>query len=75
MSERRAEIRSTWRPLQEELFESAYDVAARAAQLQADGEAERASALLSSYMAENTRRMLETARGLLVNVGAGVAAG
>ena len=74
-AERRAEIRSTWRPLQEELFESAYDVAARAAHLQADGEAERASALLSSYMAENTRRMLETARGLLVNVGAGVAAG
>ena len=74
-AERRAEIRSTWRPLQEELFESAYDVAARAAELQDDGESDRASALLSSYMAENTRRMLETARGLLINAGAGVAAG
>ena len=75
--ERRAEIRSTWRPLQEEMFESAYDIAARAAELQADGETARASALLTSYMAKNTRRMLETGRGLLTGAGAGagIAAG
>ena len=73
--ERRAEIRATWRPLQEELLESAYDIAARAAELKADGEAAKASIMLGLYMAENTRRMLETARGLLANVGAGVAVG
>ena len=73
--ERRAEIRATWRPLQEELLESAYDIAERAAELKADGEAAKASIMLGLYMAENTRRMLETARGLLANVGAAVAVG
>ena len=74
-AERRAEIRAAWRPLQEELLESAYDIAKRAAELNASGEAAKASKMLSSYMAENTRRVLETARGLLMKVGAGVAAG
>ncbi len=73
--ERRAEIRAAWRPLQEELMESAYDIATRAAGLKADGEAAKASTMLGSYMAENTRRMIETARGLLTNVGVAVAVG
>ena len=74
-SERRVEIRAAWLPLQEELLESAYDIAERAAGLKAGGEAAKASIMLGSYMAENTRRMLETARGLLASAGAGVAAG
>lgn len=74
-AEQRAEIRATWRPLQEELLQSAYDIATRAAGLKANGEAAKASIMLGSYMAENTRRMLETARGLLANVGAAVAVG
>ena len=74
-AERRAEIRAAWRPLQEELLESAYDIAKHAAELNASGEAAKASKMLGSYMAENTRRALETARGLLTKVGAGVAAG
>ena len=72
-AERRAEIRAAWRPLQEELLESAYEIAVQAAELKSDDHQERAAALLTSYMAENTRRMLETARGLLTSAGVAAA--
>lgn len=62
---RRAQIRAAWRPLQDELFESAYAMAKRGRELIADGAAARTKTLLTRFMAENTVRMLELGRSIL----------
>ncbi|MEX0761338.1 MAG: C69 family dipeptidase [Dehalococcoidia bacterium] len=63
--ERRAEIRNAWKPLQAELLESAYTVATLGNELIDAGREDEAATILTEYMSENVRRMLDTARGLL----------
>lgn len=62
--ERREKIRSSWRPLQDELMESAYDMAGRGRELVRSGKPEQAKALLSGYMNQNFTRMMEIAASL-----------
>jgi len=62
--EHRANIRATWKPLQEELLESAYDIAARGAEMMTDGHNSEAAKLTTEYMDLNFSRMMETARSL-----------
>jgi dipeptidase len=63
-AERRREIRSAWAPLQDELTESAYEMARRGRDLIDGGWPKQASTLLSGYMHENFVRMMEAARTL-----------
>ncbi len=63
--ERRAEIRAAWKPLQQELFGSAYEVARKGREMAANGNERGAASMLTSYMAENTKHMLDVARSLL----------
>ena len=58
-------MRRQWAGMQEELFDSAYDVAAEGARMMDAGRDDELLSRLSSYMAENTTRMLEEARVLL----------
>lgn len=53
-------VRARWRPLQERLLASAYPLAERAQRMLVAGEEAAARRLLSDYMAENTRQMLDT---------------
>lgn len=66
-------IRLAWAPLQAELLASAYAFARDGRALIDAGKPGAASELLTEYMAENTSRMLATARGLLAAWGAGAA--
>jgi dipeptidase len=59
-----ADLRRTWRPLQEEFLESAYAVAAEGRQLLAAGHDGAAAQLLTGYMAGSADQVLATARGL-----------
>jgi dipeptidase len=71
--ERRASVRAAWRPLQEELFGSAYIMARRARELIDSRRRQEASDILTRYMAENTDRMISKAREFLRPVGAAAA--
>jgi dipeptidase len=62
---RRAEIRAAWRPMQEELFRSADEIARHGHALIAGGNNREAAAMLTRFMANNTSRMLDRARSLL----------
>ena len=62
--ERRAAVRAAWKPLQAELLESAYEVAAKGGEMVASGRADEASRLTTSYMAENFDRMMDKACAL-----------
>jgi dipeptidase len=62
--ERRAQIRAAWKPLQAELLESAYDIAARGGEMVALGRADEAAKLTTEYMGENFGRMMDVARSL-----------
>ncbi len=73
--ERRAEIRQGWAPLQRELLESAYDVAARGRVLMDDDREAEASSLLNEYMDGNVTSMLDTARSLLAGKAVSAARG
>ncbi|MDP6402440.1 MAG: C69 family dipeptidase [SAR202 cluster bacterium] len=58
-------IRAEWAGFQEELLESAYDMAAGAQRLIAEGQADQASRRLTEYMRLNTDRALKTVRELV----------
>ena len=58
-------IRSTWAPLQEELFESAYQIASEAKELIDSGHEDKASRMLTGYMSHNVSRALSIARDTL----------
>jgi hypothetical protein len=58
-------VKAAWRPLQDELFESAYEKAREGRDLIADGNAHDARRVLTEYMDESVSRMLTTARGML----------
>ena len=59
------DIRSTWARLQEELLESAYQIAAECQELIDSGQRERASKLLTEYMGCNVDRALSIAKEML----------
>jgi dipeptidase len=59
------DIRSTWARLQEELLESAYQIAAECQELINSGQRERASKLLTEYMGCNVDRALSIAKEML----------
>lgn len=62
---RRAEIRAAWKSLQQELLGSAREMARKGREMAANGDESGASSMLTTYMAENTKRMLDTGRSLL----------
>jgi dipeptidase len=55
-------IRAEWAGFQEELLESAYEMAAVAQRLIAEGQADQASRMLTEYMNLNTDNALNTVR-------------
>jgi secernin len=65
---RREQIRTAWRPLQDELLESAYVMAARGRELLDANKPEQAKSLLSGYMSESFVRAMEIARSLVPQV-------
>jgi len=68
----RADIRSELAILQNELFESAYEIAVKGRDLVENGANGAASDLLTKYMAENTRRVISKVKSLVpakANVG------
>lgn len=58
-------IRARWAEIQEELFDSAYEIAEQGRRLLDQGDSETASIALTAYMAENTDTMLRTVREML----------
>jgi hypothetical protein len=58
-------VRDRWAPLQEGLLDTAYDVAREGRRLLDDGQQDKATSLLTDYMAENTAAMLATVAELL----------
>ena len=68
-AEVRDQIRGELAVLQNELFESAYDVAEKGRNLVANGANGAASELLTKYMAENAQRVISRVKSL-VPVGA-----
>lgn len=71
-SDARTEIRSELSVLQNELFESAYDIAEKGRDLIENGANGAASELLTNYMAENTRRVISKVKSMVpatANVG------
>jgi hypothetical protein len=63
--ERQQQVKAAWRPLQDELLESAYEKAREGRDLIANGNAYDARRVLTEYMDESVSRMLTTARGML----------
>jgi dipeptidase len=63
-SARQREIRDAWEPLQDELFESAYEMAVEGKEAFDNGKAEEARRVLTEYMERSVSRMLEQAREL-----------
>jgi len=63
--EMRAEIRSGLLVLQNELFESAYEMAKKGRELIGNGASGAASELLTGYMAENARRVVSKVKMLV----------
>lgn len=57
--------RSTWNQLQEELLESAYQIAAEGQELIDSGKRDVASQMLTEYMSRNVNRALSLAREML----------
>jgi secernin len=64
-----AAVREAWRPVQEELFASAYDVAREGREMLDAGRVEDCAALLTGYMGERAEAMLGVARDLLTRAG------
>jgi dipeptidase len=64
-AEVRAEIRSELAILQNELFDSAYDMAARGRDLVANGGGDEASGLLTKYMSENAHRVISKVKSMV----------
>jgi secernin len=64
-AEARAEIRSELRILQDELFESAYEMAEKGRDLVGNGANGAASEMLTTYMAENAARVISKAKSLV----------
>jgi secernin len=64
-TEVRAEIRSELAILQNELFDSAYEMAARGRDLVANGASGEASGLLTNYMAENAQRVISKVKSMV----------
>ena len=62
---RRTTIRAAWRELQDDLFESAYDMARRGREMTDSGRSADASKMLTEYMERAVSRMLEHAAELL----------
>lgn len=65
--DRRASVRAGWRTLQDELFESACEMAGRAREMIDGGRPDAASRLVTTYMEENTSRLLGGLRDGLRN--------
>ena len=63
--DRVAEIRDRWSPLQEELWETAYEFARQGAELTQEGRKDEANRILTEYMARSIDRMLTTVGELL----------
>ena len=61
----RAAIRSELSVLQDDLFDSAYDIAKEARQLIATGDKDAASELLTKYMAENAQRVISKVKSMV----------
>ena len=61
-------VRERWAGFQDELFESAHELAGRTSDLIDQGCEKDAAAQLTHYMAENATRMLDTARELLATL-------
>jgi secernin len=61
----RAEIRSELAVLQNELFESAYEMASKGREYIDGGSANLASELLTNYMAENTSRVISKVKSMI----------
>jgi dipeptidase len=59
------QVRTQWQTIQNQLFKTAYQIAADGSHLLNSGNADRAKKLLTDYMAENTRTMLETIQSLI----------
>ena len=64
-AEVRSQIRSDLQALQNELFESAYEMAKKGRDLVGDGANGAASELLTSYMAENAERVISKVKSLV----------
>jgi len=64
-AEVRSEIRSELGMLQNELFESAYDIAERARNIIGNGDSAVASDLLTNYMAENALRVISKVKSIV----------
>ena len=62
--ERRSQIRTAWSGLQEDLFESAYEMASRGTEMLTAGRETEASRMLTEYMEHAVARMLDRARSL-----------
>ena len=64
-AEARAEIRSELRVVQEELFESAYEMASQGRDLVGNGVNGAARELLTNYMAENVERVISKVKSMV----------
>jgi secernin len=58
------QVRNGWRPIQQALFVSAYDIAREAKELIDDGRTAEATRQLTDYMATNAARMVDTVQTL-----------
>ena len=63
-AEVRAEIRSVLANLQDELFESAYEVAKNGRELMDNGSDDAATEMLTNYMAENAQRVISKVKSM-----------
>jgi len=61
----RAEIRSELSVLQDDLYDSAYDIAKETRQLIAAGDKDAANELLTKYMAENAQRVISKVKSMV----------
>jgi dipeptidase len=61
-------IRERWATFQNEMFESAYQLAVEGKRLSDEGETAAAAQLLTGYMANNTHRMMNELEALLLDL-------